>query len=82
MRSVSNRIWIPLLPSGVSPSVFLISRIDPREAMCIVTEQGYGTVSSTLLALPAADHPERERVWRFAAGRPDTHPFEPVTNAG
>lgn len=51
---------------------------DPREAMCIVTDQGYGTVSSTLLALPAPDHPERERIWRFAAGRPGDHPYESV----
>jgi hypothetical protein len=53
---------------------------DPREAMCIVTDKGYGTVSSTLLALPSADRPEAERVWRFATGRPDTHPYELIEN--
>lgn len=53
---------------------------DPRETMCIVTDKGYGTVSSTLIALPSADHPDRKRVWKFANGRPDEHDFEPVTD--
>lgn len=52
---------------------------DPRETMCIVTDKGYGTVSSTMIALPSADHPDRKRVWKFANGRPDEHSYEPVT---
>jgi len=52
------------------------SEDDPRETMCIVTDRGYGTVSSSLIALPSADHPDRKRVWKFANGRPDEHPFE------
>ncbi|MBO6783509.1 MAG: NRDE family protein [Alphaproteobacteria bacterium] len=52
---------------------------DPRETMCIVTDKGYGTVSSTLIALPSAEHPDRPPVWRFANGRPDISPFEAVT---
>lgn len=52
------------------------SEEDPREAMCIVTDKGYGTVSSTLMALPSANHPNRKRVWKFANGRPDEQPFE------
>lgn len=51
---------------------------DPREAMCIVTDRGYGTVSSTLVALPSADRPELDAIWRFAPGRPDTTPYEHV----
>ncbi len=54
------------------------SEEDPRETMCIVTDRGYGTVSSTLIALPSADHPERRRIWKFAAGRPDTVTYAPV----
>jgi uncharacterized protein with NRDE domain len=52
------------------------SEDDPRETMCIVTDKGYGTVSSSLIALPSADHPDRKRAWKFAKGRPDEHPFE------
>jgi len=48
------------------------------DAMCIVTDRGYGTVSSSLIAVPAPD-PSARAVWRFAAGRPDTTPYEPVT---
>ncbi len=51
---------------------------DPRETMCIVTDRGYGTVSSTLIALPSVEHPDRQPVWQFANGRPDIAPFEPV----
>ena len=51
---------------------------DPRETMCIVTDRGYGTVSSSLIALPSADHQDRKRIWKFAAGRPDTASYEPV----
>ncbi len=55
---------------------------DPFAAMTIVTDQGFGTVSSSLIALPATpktlDDPARKPVWRFAAGRPDQHGYEPV----
>ena len=51
---------------------------DPRETMCIVTDRGYGTVSSTLVALPSVDHTDEDVVWRFAPGRPDNTPFEHV----
>jgi hypothetical protein len=51
---------------------------DPRETMCIVTDRGYGTVSSTLVALPSAELPDAETIWRFAPGRPDTTPYEHV----
>lgn len=54
---------------------------DPRETMCIVTDLGYGTVSSTLIALPSAAQPDADPVWRFAAGRPDQTPYETVTLA-
>lgn len=51
---------------------------DPRETMCIVTDKGYGTVSSTLVALPSAERPDVDPVWRFAPGRPDATPYEHV----
>jgi hypothetical protein len=55
---------------------------DPFAAMTIITDQGFGTVSSSLIALPAAPKtlgaPARQPVWRFAAGRPDQQGYEPV----
>ncbi len=48
---------------------------DPLADMTIVTEVGFGTVSSSLIALPGPPQSLRERpnrpVWHFAAGRPD-----------
>lgn len=48
----------------------------PRDALCIVTETGYGTLSSSLMALPAA--PEERPAWLFADGRPGEAPWEAV----
>lgn len=46
---------------------------DPRDAMCIRTDGPYGTVSSSLIALPPlATGPV---VWRYADGPPDTAAF-------
>lgn len=59
----------------------------PEDAMTIVPEQpaGYGTVSSALIALPAPlltrPSPRIRPVFRFAAGRPDSVPFDPVEAA-
>lgn len=47
---------------------------DPRDAMTIVTGGDYGTVCSSLVALPVEGGP---KMW-FAPGRPDATPFEPV----
>ncbi len=51
----------------------------PNEAMCIVSEHGYGTVSSSLIALPSPEHAEQGYVWRFAPGRPSDTAFTPVS---
>jgi len=52
---------------------------DSRErAMNVVTDSGFGTVSSSLIALPAAASEPPDPVWLFAAGRPDEKPYEPV----
>lgn len=60
---------------------------DPFDAMTIAgelgtLEQGFGTVSSSMLALPAAGLtlagvPEKP-AWRFAAGPPDSFPYQQV----
>ncbi len=47
---------------------------DPRNAMAIVTEGDYGTVCSSLVALPAAGRP----VMKFAAGLPGEAAFAGV----
>src|SRR3546814_13885098 len=50
----------------------------PADAMCIVTERGFGTVSSALIALPAPGAAEPAGIWLFAAGRPAGVAFAPV----
>ena len=50
----------------------------PGAAMSIETDSGFGTVSSALIALPAASLPPRKPVFLFAAGRPGEAPYEPV----
>jgi hypothetical protein len=47
-------------------------------AMNIVTEYGFGTVSCSLMALPAVEAEAAGPIWRFAPGRPDEVPFAPV----
>lgn len=44
----------------------------PEGAMLVVTETGFGTSSSSLIALPSIDRAgTRKPVWRFAGGHPD-----------
>lgn len=61
--------WIRLLGERAGPGD------DAETAMNIVTEGDFGTVCSSLVALPAFGAP----VMKFAAGRPDQVPFETVT---
>jgi hypothetical protein len=42
--------------------------------MTVVTDGAYGTLSSCLVALPARGAP----IMKFADGRPDQVPFEPI----
>ncbi len=55
---------------------------DPYAAMTIVTASGFGTVSSSLIALPGPPKTLRERpnrpVWNFAPGRPDQARYKKV----
>jgi len=66
------RSWEALLASGDSASGNA-----PTDAMAFATESGFATVSSSLIALPAAGRKCRP-LWRFASGRPGEHPFETV----
>ncbi len=47
----------------------------PGGAMAVVTDSGFGTVSSSLIALPGD---ARKPVWLFAPGRPGHAPYEPI----
>jgi hypothetical protein len=60
--------WSGLLADRESPDG------DPRNAMAIVTPGDYGTVCSSLVALPATGRP----IMKFAAGLPGEAAFEPV----
>lgn len=54
----------------------------PQGAMTVVTEHGFETTSSSMIALPApisdlsAEAPDP--IWMFAPGRPDLVDFAPV----
>ena len=60
--------WVDLLGDRGEPDG------DPRDAMAIVTGEDYGTVCSSLIALPAAGP---ARMW-FAGGVPGEAPFERI----
>jgi len=49
----------------------------PTDAMAFATPSGFATVSSSLIALPAAGS-KRRPIWRFAPGHPGEHPFSDV----
>ena len=50
---------------------------DPQAAMTVVTDTGFATVSSSLIALPGGGNSAAQ--WLFAPGRPDETPYAPVT---
>ena len=53
------------------------AHISAENTMCVVTDHGYGTVSSSLVALPR-HAPGATPIWRFADGRPGATPYESV----
>ena len=65
--------WEALLASRIHHA-----EAGPQGAMNVVSETGFGTVSSSLIALPDVERIGVKALWRFAAGRPDEAPFEPV----
>ena len=67
------RAWEALLSSTERSA-----RTDPRDAMRIVDDNGFGTLSSALIGLPSVESPFRRPVWLFSPGPPGTVPFEPV----
>ena len=65
--------WIALLASRDS-----LPGAGPGEAMTVLTDTPFGTLSSSLIALPAADRAGGRPVWLFCAGRPGESPHRPV----
>ncbi len=65
------RAWEALLASSETAG-------GPLSAMSIATDAGFGTVSSSLIALPGSGSGAGP-VWRFAAGRPDEAPYRALT---
>lgn len=67
--------WKALLGAGQQPDSVGV-------AMCFPPDSGFGTTSSALVALPSIEtamaHPPQTVKWEFAAGAPDSAPFEPV----
>ncbi len=66
--------WRELLAGRADPE-----GAGPEEAMNVVTDFGFGTLSSSLIALPAMHRDNRRPVWRFAAGPPDQAEWRPVS---
>ena len=50
----------------------------PGEAMLIVSDTGFGTVSSSLLALPSIESRATKPVWLFSNGPPDQSSYEQI----
>jgi hypothetical protein len=46
--------------------------------MRFVTDKGFATVSTALIALPAAGHPDRRPVFRFKAHQPESLPWRDI----
>ncbi len=64
--------WEELMAAGVAAP-----GDDPRMAMSIAPINGYGTVSGSLIALPAIAGQSDPR-WRFCAGRPGAAPYADI----
>ena len=64
--------WQDLLGSTRAPPG------EPATAAMRFRADGYGTVSSALIALPSRDEPDRRPVFRFAAWQPEPAPWREV----
>ena len=65
--------WQKILADGRTDA-----SVGPPSAMCIASDWGFGTVSSTLLALPAIGADDPAGIYLFAEGRPDQTDYKPV----
>ncbi len=51
----------------------------PGGAMCVITDFGFETVSSSLIALPAKHRRDVPPIWLFSLGRPGENAYMPVS---
>lgn len=68
---------------GILASRLHDTEAGPLGAMTVLTDRGFATVSSSIIALPApgGGDPEDPKtpIWMFAAGRPDIEQFQRIT---
>jgi hypothetical protein len=50
----------------------------PEGSLFIDDRSGFGTVSSSLIALPSMDRTDRKPIWRFAYGAPESWKWEDI----
>ena len=86
-----DALQLPDLPAALEPGLDVDARLE-RLRVCLtdagersghrVLKRGgaYGTVSSSLIAVPAGD--PRDLRWNFAAGQPDEVPYRRYGNLG
>lgn len=67
------RDWQALLASKAPGG-----QLDREAGLTFQLDNGFGTRSSALIALPSVDHPEIEPVFLFAPGPPDQMHYRPV----
>jgi hypothetical protein len=73
------REWIALLSDRGKEGRESDGQSAQREsAMCVVTDFGFGTSSSSLIALPAPQVPARQPIWLFSPGPPNVAAYEPI----
>lgn len=68
------RAWEGLLESRRPPPGY-----GPGEAMAVRTQDGFGTISASTIALPGSGARGDKPLWRFAAGPPSTAPYLQVS---
>ena len=66
--------WEHLLAS----TTFKTSSNSENGAMCVSTSWGFGTVNSSLIALPSGLSNIKPPIWRFSAGPPNKYKFIPL----
>jgi len=67
--------WTRLLRDTGNPG----NESEEAPAMCFTRDSGFGTVSSSLIALPAAELEGGRPLWLYADSRPDRAEYRPVT---
>ena len=48
------------------------------EAMCVTTDRGFGTLSTSLIALESPDQSNAQRIWQFSTDPCSGHSFKEV----